>query len=73
MNTYLYPWYDEVTCTITKVVARNFQDCEDKIKESYINKYDDLDDLLDFEEFCDDLYEKHGIVIGNIFDINEIE
>lgn len=71
MNIYLYPWHTDDQCSITKVLARNFQDCEDKVKDSYINMYDDLDDLLDFDDFCSDLYEKHRIIIGDIFEINE--
>lgn len=71
MNTYLFPWSSDIECSITKIVARNFQDCEDRIKDIYLNKYDDLNDLLDFEEFCEELCDKHGIFVGNIFEIDE--
>lgn len=71
MNTYLFPWHTDEICTISKVSARNYNDCEEKIKNLYIDKYDDLDDILDFDDFCADLGEKHGIYIGNIFEIDE--
>lgn len=71
MNVYLFPWHTKENCSITKIVARNYQDCEFKIKEIYLDRYEDLDDLLDFDDFCRDLYDKHGVVIGDIFEIDE--
>ena len=61
MNTYLFPWHTDDVCRIDKVVARSYEDCEEKIKSMYINKYDDLDDLLDYDDFCEELANKHGI------------
>ena len=43
----------------------------EKIKSMYINKYDDLDDLLDYDDFCIELAEKHGIYLGDVSEINE--
>ena len=43
MNTYLFPWHTDEVCRIGKVVARSYEDCEEKIKSMYINKYDDLE------------------------------
>lgn len=57
MNIYLFPWHTDEACTISKVVARSYEDCEEKIKSMYINKYDDLDDLLDYDDFCIELAE----------------
>lgn len=71
MNTYLFPWHTDDTCTISKVMARNYNECEEKIKNIYLEKYDDLDDLLDYDDFLYDLGDKHGIFIGDIFEINE--
>lgn len=71
MNIYLFPWHTDDQCTITKVLARNYTDCEEKIKQMYLDKYDDLDDLLDYDDFLCDIYDKHGIVIGDIFELNE--
>lgn len=71
MNTYLYAWHTDEYCTISKVIARNYEDCENKIKSEYTNEYEDLDDLLDFDEFCGELANNHGIYIGDIFEINE--
>ena len=55
MNTYLFPWHTDEVCRIGKVVARSYEDCEEKIKSMYINKYDDLDDLLEYDDFCESL------------------
>ena len=71
MNTYLFPWHTDEICSIGKIVARSYEDCEEKIKSMYINKYDDLDDLLDYDEFCRVLDDKHGIYLGDISEINE--
>lgn len=71
MNTYLFPWHTDEVCRIGKVVARSYEDCEEKIKSMYINKYDDLDDLLDYDDFCEELGDKHGIYLGEVSEINE--
>ena len=71
MNIYLFPWHTDEVCTISKVVARSYEDCEEKIKSMYVNKYDDLDDLLDYDDFCIELAEKHEIYLGDVSDINE--
>lgn len=71
MNTYLFPWHTDEVCRIGKVVARSYEDCEEKIKSMYINKYDDLDDLLDYDDFCEELADKRGIYLGEISEINE--
>ena len=59
MNIYLFPWHTDEVCTISKVVARSYEDCEEKIKSMYINK------------FCIELAEKHGIYLGDVSEINE--
>ena len=71
MNTYLFPWHTDEVCRIGKVVARSYEDCEEKIKSMYINKYDDLDDLLDYDDFCGELADKHEIYLGEVSEINE--
>ena len=71
MNIYLFPWHTDEVSTISKVVARSYEDCEEKIKSMYINKYDDLDDLLDYDDFCIELAEKHRIYLGDVSEINE--
>lgn len=71
MNTYLFPWHTDEVCRIGKVVARSYEDCEEKIKSMYINKYDDLDDLLDYDDFCEELADKHWIYLGEVSEINE--
>lgn len=71
MNTYLFPWHTDEVCSIGKIVARSYEDCEEKIKSMYINKYDDLDDLLDYDDFCEELADKYGIYLGEVSEINE--
>ena len=71
MNTYLYAYYNGENCSIKKMMARNFEECQNKIMEKFINFYSDLDDTMDFDDFVWDLYDKHEIFIGDIFDINE--
>ena len=68
MNTYLFPWHTDEVCSIGKIVARSYEDCEEKIKSMYINKYDDL---LDYDDFCEELADKHGIYLGEVSEINE--
>lgn len=71
MNTYLYAYCDGQQCDIEKVVARNYEDCQNKIMSIYLNQCEDIDDTLSFDEFCDDLYYKYDILIGPIKEINE--
>lgn len=71
MNIYLYPWHTDVSCEITKVLAKNYEDCEDRIKEYFVNRYFDMDDRLDFDDFCEDLGSKHGIYLGYIYELDE--
>lgn len=73
MNTYIYPWYDDENCSIGKIKARSFTECEDKIITKYCDIYDDLSDMSSFDGFLDELYDKHNIVIGDIYDIDEVE
>lgn len=71
MNTYLYPYFNVENCSIKKVMARNFEECQNKIMDYFINNFSNLDDTMDFDDFVYDLYEKHDIFIGDIFEINE--
>jgi len=72
MNQYLYPWHDlQGNLQIGVIRARSFTDCQDKLVKSLIDKYDDLDDTLEFDELLDQLGEMYGVYIGDIYDINE--
>lgn len=73
MNTYLYSWYNDSECGITKVVARSYEDCQDKIIESFMDDYDDLSDTVSFDEFCRILCDKYQFVLGTIYNIEEFE
>ena len=72
MNQYLYPWHDlEGNNQIGSVVARSFTDCKEKLSEYLIDKYDELDDTLEFDELLVQLGDIYGVYIGDIYDITE--
>ena len=71
MNTYLIPWHSDSTIKIKKINARNFKECEEKLKTYFSNIYEDIDDLLDLDDFVDILGNKYGVYVGEIYDINE--
>ena len=50
MNTYLVPFDDNDTCDIFKVYANNWNDCENKIMNRYVNLLDS-DELADIDNF----------------------
>lgn len=72
MNTYLYPWHDlNGNNQISRIVAKSFTDCEEKLSKYLIDKYEKLDDTLEFYELLDQLGELYGVYIGDIYDITE--
>ena len=72
MNTYLYPWHDlEGNTQIGYIVDKSFTDCEEKLSKYLIDKYEKLDDTLEFDELLEQLGELYGVYIGDIYDINE--
>lgn len=71
MNTYLIPWHSDDTIDIKKIIARNYEECVDKLKKYFSEKYEDLDDILDLDDFLDILGDKYGVYVGEIYDINE--
>lgn len=72
MNTYLYPWHDlNGNNQISRIVAKSFTDCEEKLSKYLIDKYEKLDDTLEFDELLDQLGELYGVYIGDIYDITE--
>ena len=72
MNTYLYPWHDlNGNNQIGSIVAKSFTDCEEKLSKYLIDKYEKLDDTLEFDELLDQLGELYGVYIGDIYDITE--
>ena len=74
MNVYLIPFYDDAGCDILKITACSLEACKDKIIEHYANSLDD-DDLAadDYEEFLTDLYERFGVYLGEIHEIDEFD
>ena len=74
MNQYLYPWHDlDGNNEIATIKARNYTDCLDKISKRLIDKYEKLDDTLDFDELLDQLGDIYGVYIGEIYDITELD
>ena len=74
MDQYLYPWQDASgDLNIGSINARNYTDCLEKLSKRLIDKYDKLDDTLEFDELLDQLGDLYGIYIGNIYNITEFE
>lgn len=72
MNQYLYPWHDlGGNIEISSIRAKNYTDCIDKLSKRLIDKYDQLDDTLEFEDLLQQLGEVYGVWIGDIYDITE--
>jgi hypothetical protein len=72
MNQYLYPWHDlEGNNEIGVVYARSYTDCVEKLSKHLIDKYENLDDTLEFDDLLDQLGELYGVYIGVIYDITE--
>lgn len=72
MNQYLYPWYDKKGhIQIGSIYARSFTDCVEKLSEYLIDKYNKLDDTLEFDDLLKQLSKIYGIHIGDIYDITE--
>ena len=72
MNQYLYPWHDlEGNNEIGVVYARSYTDCVEKLSKHLIDKYENLDDTLEFNDLLDQLGELYGVYIGSIYDITE--
>jgi hypothetical protein len=72
MNQYLYPWHDlEGNNQIGQIHARNYTECEEKLTQQLLDKYEDLDDTLEFEDLLNQLGETYGVFIGDIYDITE--
>lgn len=72
MNTYLYPWHDlKGNNQIGEVHAKTFANCQEKLSKHLIDKYDQLDDTLEFDELLEQLGDLYGVYIGDIYDINE--
>ena len=74
MDQYLYPWQDASgDLKIGSIKARNYTDCLEKLSKRLIDKYDKLDDTLEFNELLDQLGDLYGVYIGNIYDMTEFE
>lgn len=72
MNQYLYPWHDQQgNNKIGVVTAKSYPDSKDKLAKHLTDKYEDLDDTLEFDDLIEQLGELYGVYIGDIYDINE--
>lgn len=72
MNLYLYPWHDlDGNLQIGKISARNYTDCLERLSKHLVDKYDQLDDTLEFDDLLDQLGDIYGVYIGDIYDITE--
>lgn len=75
MNTYLIPWNDPEECDILKISANNYEDCQTKVMNYYIKKFDsdELADCADYDEFLQLLWDNHDTYLGPIHEIEEYE
>lgn len=73
MNVYLIPFSTESGCDILKITACSLESCKVKIIEHYADKFDDLADIEDYDEFLDTIYDRYEIYIGEIHEIEEYE
>lgn len=72
MNQYLYPWHDlNGNNQIGVIVARGYTDCLEKLSKRLVDKYENLDDTLEFDDLLEQLGDLYGVYIGDIYDINE--
>lgn len=72
MNQYLYPWHDlNGNNQIGVITARGYTDCLEKLSKRLIDKYENLDDTLEFDDLLEQLGDLYGVYIGDIYDINE--
>ena len=72
MNQYLYPWHDlNGNNQIGTIAARGYTDCLEKLSKYLIDKYENLDDTLEFDDLLEQLGDLYGVYIGDIYDINE--
>lgn len=72
MNQYLYPWHDlNGNNQIGVIIARGYTDCLEKLSKCLVDKYENLDDTLEFDDLLEQLGDLYGVYIGDIYDINE--
>lgn len=73
MNKYLVPICDIQAGHIYNktIMAKSFIECQDKLMEYLIDKYDELYECLTYQEFIK-LADKNDILVGNITDIETI-
>lgn len=73
MNKYIVP-----ICNINNgevwikvVIAKSNSDCQEKIMEDFLNRYD-LEDVSSYREFTQILDSDYDILIGEIKDVEEL-
>lgn len=74
MNKYLIPICDaseNAKCWIEVILARSNGECQDKLTEKLLNKFDYLEEATTYNEFVDKA-DSANIIIGKITDIDEI-
>lgn len=73
MNKYLVPICDIQAGSVYNkiIIAKSLIECQDKLVQYLIEKYDDLYECLTYHEFIE-LADKNDILVGNITDIETI-
>lgn len=72
MNQYLYPWHDiENGIEIRTIKARNYTEGREKLFKLLVDKFEELDDTLEFDELIEQLADIYNIYVGDIYDVTE--
>lgn len=74
MTKFIYAYVDDDSGVpeIRSIMAKDYEDAQDRLIEKYFNKYDDLEDGSDYSEFTNELFDKHGINLSEIYDIEAL-
>lgn len=74
MNKYIY--FEECSdySEMHGLVANSYKEAEEKVMQKFANALDDpkLNEVYDYKEFMEKLYDEYGINISYIEDIEEI-
>ena len=73
MTRFIYACYNTKykENTIRTIVARSFEDAYEKIIHQFFQQYDCLESD-DWTSFCEELKQKLGITISNVYDIEAL-
>lgn len=68
MNKYIIPVYDSGAVFNMVIIAKSFEDCQEKIMDEYPDYNEDDYDYKSFKKAA----KEDGVIIGKIMDIEEL-